>query len=50
MFRIYNEYIADIQERSNGHFYGVGLINWWDPEGAERTLCGAASHWGSRHF
>lgn len=37
-FRIYNEYIADLQERSNGHFYGVGLINWWDPRGAERTL------------
>jgi predicted TIM-barrel fold metal-dependent hydrolase len=37
-FRIYNEYIADLQERSGGHFYGVGLINWWDPRGAERTL------------
>ena len=33
VFRIYNEYIAELQERSNGHFYGVGLINWWDPEG-----------------
>ena len=32
VFRIYNEYIADLQERSNGHFYGVGLINWWDPK------------------
>ena len=38
VFRIYNEYIADIQERSDGQFYGVGLINWWDPKGAERTL------------
>jgi predicted TIM-barrel fold metal-dependent hydrolase len=38
VFRIYNEYIADIQERSNGAFYGVGLINWWDPLGTERTL------------
>ncbi len=38
VFRIYNEYIAEIQERSNGHFYGVGLINWWDPAGARRTL------------
>src|SRR4051812_25566001 len=38
IFRIYNEYIADIQERSNGHFYGVGLINWWDPAGAKRSL------------
>ena len=38
VFRIYNEYMADLQERSNGHFYGVGLINWWEPEGARRTL------------
>ncbi|MGO9103824.1 MAG: amidohydrolase family protein [Mycobacterium sp.] len=37
-FRVYNEYIAELQERSNGHFYGVGLINWWDPQGARRTL------------
>src|SRR6201993_4358147 len=37
-FRIYNEYIAELQERSNGHFYGAGLINWWDPEGTRRTL------------
>jgi len=37
-FRIYNEYIADLQERSGGHFYGVGLINWWDQQGARRTL------------
>ena len=38
VFRIYNEHIAAVQERSNGHFYGVGLINWWDPDGARRTL------------
>ena len=37
-FRVYNEHIADYQERSNGNFYGVGLINWWDPAGARRTL------------
>ena len=37
-FRIYNEYIAELQERSAGHFYGAGLINWWDPAGAKRTL------------
>ena len=37
-FRIYNEYIAELQEHSNGHFYGAGLINWWDPAGAKRTL------------
>jgi len=38
VFRIYNEHIAAVQERSNGHFYGVGLINWWDPDGTRRTL------------
>ncbi|MGB8386755.1 amidohydrolase family protein, partial [Mycobacterium sp.] len=38
IFRIYNEHIAAVQERSNGHCYGVGLINWWDPRGARRTL------------
>ncbi|MFZ0834461.1 MAG: amidohydrolase, partial [Mycobacterium sp.] len=38
VFRIYNEHIAELQERSKGHFYGVGLINWWDAKGARRTL------------
>src|SRR5271166_4210508 len=37
-FRIYNEYLAELQERSAGRFYGVGLINWWDGDGARRTL------------
>jgi predicted TIM-barrel fold metal-dependent hydrolase len=37
-FRIYNEYLAALQERYEGRFYGVGLINWWDAEGARRTL------------
>jgi predicted TIM-barrel fold metal-dependent hydrolase len=37
-FRIYNEYLAELQERSGGRFYGVGLINWWDGAGAKRTL------------
>ena len=37
-FRIYNEYIAEVQERSSNRIYGVGLINWWDAEGARRTL------------
>jgi predicted TIM-barrel fold metal-dependent hydrolase len=38
IFRIYNEHIAEVPEHSNGHCYGVGLINWWDPRGARRTL------------
>jgi predicted TIM-barrel fold metal-dependent hydrolase len=37
-FRIYNEYIADMQERSDGRFWGVGMVNWWDADGARRTL------------
>jgi predicted TIM-barrel fold metal-dependent hydrolase len=37
-FRIYNEHIAEVQERSGGRIFGVGLINWWDAEGTARTL------------
>ena len=37
-FRIYNEYIAELQERSNGRFYGVGIPNWWDGDGCRTTL------------
>jgi predicted TIM-barrel fold metal-dependent hydrolase len=37
-FRIYNEHIADVQERSNGRIVGVGLINWWDAAGTRRTV------------
>jgi len=37
-FRIYNEHIAEVQERSGNRIYGVGLVNWWDPAGTERTL------------
>ena len=37
-FRIYNEYIAEKQEQSGGRFFGVGVINWWDGDGARRTL------------
>ena len=38
ILRVYNEHIAEVQERSNGHCYAVGLINWWDPRGTRRTL------------
>ncbi len=37
-FRIYNEHMAEIQERSDGRILGVGLINWWDAAGTRRTL------------
>jgi predicted TIM-barrel fold metal-dependent hydrolase len=37
-FRIYNEHIAAVQERSKGRIFGVGLINWWDADGTRRTV------------
>jgi predicted TIM-barrel fold metal-dependent hydrolase len=37
-FRIYNQHIAELQERSNGRFYAVGIANWWDGDGARNTL------------
>lgn len=37
-FRIYNQHIAGLQERSGGRFFGVGMVNWWDGEGCRRTL------------
>ena len=38
VFRIYNEVMAELQEQSKGHFYGVGLINWWDPKRTRQNL------------
>jgi predicted TIM-barrel fold metal-dependent hydrolase len=43
-FRVYNEYIAELQAEAPGRFYGVGLINWWDPKGARRTLAELKSY------
>jgi len=37
-FRIYNEYVAELQERAPRRFYAVGLVNWWDAEGTRRSL------------
>jgi predicted TIM-barrel fold metal-dependent hydrolase len=37
-FRVYNEYLAELQAQAPGRFYGVGLVNWWDAEGARRSL------------
>ncbi len=37
-FRIYNERIAELQSQSNGRFYGVGIINWWDGDGCRKSL------------
>ncbi len=48
-FRIYNEYLAEVQERSGGRIWGVGLINWWDADGAARTVAELRSY-GVRTF
>jgi predicted TIM-barrel fold metal-dependent hydrolase len=37
-FRIYNEHLSEVQERSKGRIFGVGLVNWWDSEGTRRNL------------
>jgi predicted TIM-barrel fold metal-dependent hydrolase len=37
-FRIYNEYVAELQARAPGRFYGIGLINWWDAKGTRTSL------------
>jgi predicted TIM-barrel fold metal-dependent hydrolase len=39
IYRIYNEYVADLGRRQPGHFYGVGICsNWWDPAKAEAAV------------
>ncbi|NWK94450.1 amidohydrolase [Sphingobium lactosutens] len=30
-FKIYNEYLGELQDKAPGRFYGVGLINFWEP-------------------
>jgi predicted TIM-barrel fold metal-dependent hydrolase len=30
-FRIYNEYLAEMSALAPGRFYGVGVVNYWDP-------------------
>jgi predicted TIM-barrel fold metal-dependent hydrolase len=42
-FRIYNEYLAEVQERSGGRIFGVALVNWWDADGARATVQEAKS-------
>lgn len=37
-FRIFNEYLAELQAKACGRFYGVGLINWWDRKGTRASL------------
>ena len=37
-FRAYNEYLAELQARMPGSFYGVGLVNSWEPASARGSL------------
>lgn len=32
IYRTYNQYMAQLQHRSNGRFYPVGFINFWEPK------------------
>jgi predicted TIM-barrel fold metal-dependent hydrolase len=39
MYRVYNTYLADLQARNPGRFFGVGVLsNWWDPAKAEGAV------------
>lgn len=39
MYRTYNEYIAELDKKNPGRFYGVGICsNWWDPDHAEQAI------------
>ena len=39
IFRVYNEYIAEVSARKPGVFFGVGVFsNWWDPSRAEAAM------------
>jgi predicted TIM-barrel fold metal-dependent hydrolase len=39
MYRIYNEYLAELQAKNPGRFFGVGILsNWWDPAKAEGAV------------
>ena len=37
-FRIYNEHLAELQEKAPGRFYGVGFVNYWDIDKTESSL------------
>ena len=38
IFRIYNQHLAEMQAKAPGRFYGVGLVNYWDPRQARASL------------
>jgi predicted TIM-barrel fold metal-dependent hydrolase len=38
VFRIYNQYMADIGRKAPGRFHGVGLINYWDMSQVRQSI------------
>jgi predicted TIM-barrel fold metal-dependent hydrolase len=42
IFSEYNRYLAHLQKRAPGRFYGVGVCNYWDPEKAYDSVIEAA--------
>jgi predicted TIM-barrel fold metal-dependent hydrolase len=44
IFREYNRYLASLQRRATGRFYGVGVLaNYWEPEKAREVVLEAAA-------
>jgi predicted TIM-barrel fold metal-dependent hydrolase len=43
IFAEYNRYLARLQRRAPGRFYGVGVANYWDPEAARAAVLEAAA-------
>jgi predicted TIM-barrel fold metal-dependent hydrolase len=37
-YRVYNEYMAEIGARAPGRFFGVGVVNFWDPKAAAASV------------
>jgi predicted TIM-barrel fold metal-dependent hydrolase len=38
IFRVYNDYLADMQAKAPGRFYGVGLCMYWDMDLARESI------------
>lgn len=38
VFRIYNQYMSELQQQAPGRFYGVGLLNYWQPERTAESI------------
>jgi predicted TIM-barrel fold metal-dependent hydrolase len=38
VYRVYNQHLAEMAERAPGRFYGVGLVNYWDPDKMQSSM------------